>query len=77
MSEFVEAVSVDIDRWMDHHAPVDQAQVDRYLSNREAAKAFAKTLLENAVHPSDELKTALDAVRTALMWGNAAIACNE
>lgn len=65
--------------WLDnlfvHHKPFGD-QPTRYGKIRKAAKLFALTILSESPE-SREQHNALDAIRTAMMWGNSAIACNE
>lgn len=58
-----------------YHAP-DASQQERYVSIREAAKAFA-TLLVQCVPDSRELSAALTSLETAVMQANAGIARNK
>lgn len=61
-----------------YHPPFGD-QVERYQTIREAGLAFATTITE--LTPGDgnttEAVKALEAVREAVMWANAAIACHE
>lgn len=58
-----------------HHPPKGD-QVERYQKIREAGKELA-TLIEEFCPPGIERTEALLNVRQAVMWANAAIACNE
>jgi hypothetical protein len=55
-----------------YHAP-DAAQVVRYQELREAAKAFARVVLQHCP-PSADRSAAVRHVREALMTANASIA---
>ena len=55
-----------------YHAP-DAVQLVQYAAVREAAKAFARTVIEH-VPPSADRTAALRKVREAVMTANAAIA---
>jgi hypothetical protein len=67
--------SIDIENLFTYHPPKPD-QIERYEKIREAGKAFAE-LLDEAVPGSPERSTALAKIREAVMWANAAIACNE
>ncbi len=58
-----------------HHPPKGD-QVERYQKIREAGKELA-TIIEGSCPPGIERAEALLNVRQAVMWANAAIACNE
>ena len=58
-----------------YHAPFgDQSQ--RYGDIRDAAKAYATSLMQNCP-PSRELSLALTKIEEVVFWANAAIARNE
>lgn len=67
----------DIANRLGYHPVINSNQAGRYEDNRDAAMVFASQLIDNVQSPSRELSLALTAVQEALMWGNAAIACNE
>lgn len=69
------AMQFEIDRVFKYHAPHGD-QPERYVRIREAAKVFARVLLESAP-ASAELTVALRDVQRAVMMTNAAIAINE
>jgi hypothetical protein len=58
-----------------YHSPKDD-QPERYVIIRDAAKAFAITLCENAPK-SRELSIALTDLEKVVTMANKAIACNE
>jgi len=58
-----------------YHPPKDD-QAERYGIIRDAGKRFALAIA-NATPPGLERDAAIAAVREAVMWANAAIACNE
>lgn len=58
-----------------HHPPKgDQAR--RYQDIRDAGRALA-TVIDLRAPDSPEKDAAIDRIREAVMWANAAIACNE
>ena len=60
-----------------YHPPLDsRAQPQRYEQIRAAGREFA-LLLAAQCPDSAELANAIKAAREAVMWANAAIACNE
>lgn len=64
--------------WLDnvftYHAPRD-GQVETYQLLREHGRVLAASILRN-VPPGEERQQALFAVRAAVMWANAGIACS-
>ena len=66
---------LDLDNWFTHHAPKD-AQVERYGTIRDAARELAEAILANTP-ASDEQRASIYKIRQAVMFANAAIACNE
>jgi len=64
----------ELDNLFSYHAPVGD-QVQRYGVIRAAGGQLARTILEFAP-PGEERQQALFAVRAAVMWANAGIACN-
>lgn len=67
----------DVANRLGYHPVNSHDQAERYQDNRDAAIVFASILIDNAQSTSRELSLALTAIQEALMWGNAAIACNE
>lgn len=59
-----------------YHPPISEAQKVKYEEIRERAHYFAIHINEQ-VPDSPEKRNAIDALREAVMWANAAIACNE
>lgn len=57
-----------------YHPPPDPSVAARHGAVREAARKFAGELLALAP-PGHELDRAIDAVRSAMYWANAGIAC--
>ena len=66
---------VDLEWLFAYHAP-DEDRRDRHEALRHAALTFAETLNELCPDGADK-STAIRAIRAALMWGNAAIACER
>lgn len=62
-----------LENWFTYHAPDAKQQLD-YVTLREAAKVFAKTIVTLAP-PCADTTAAIRKVREALMSANAAIAC--
>lgn len=58
-----------------YHPPIGN-QVDRYSAIRKEA-SFLAGMFNQFCPDSEELKLAINSLRTAVMWANAAIACNE
>jgi hypothetical protein len=58
-----------------YHPPKGDQPI-RYIQIRDAAKAFS-TLLNSTCPPSRELSLAQTKLQECVVWGNAAIACNE
>jgi hypothetical protein len=69
------ATAQQLDDWFTYHSPLD-GQIDRYQQLREAAKQFA-SLVNELVPQSPEKNAAIASIRSAVMWSNAGIACNE
>lgn len=65
----------DLDNLFTYHPPHGD-QVERYGTIRAAGLTFAEEIAESCP-PSPERSTALTKIREAVMWANAAIACNE
>jgi hypothetical protein len=64
-----------IARSFEYHRPVS-GQVARYEAIRSAGRELAQCIAD-ACPQSAETARAIRDVRTAVMWANAAIACNE
>jgi hypothetical protein len=65
----------DIDWWFTYHAPHGD-QLERYQKIRESARQFAE-VIDDLTPFSRESSTAMQHLRTAVMWANASIAINE
>ena len=65
----------DLLNWFTYHKP-RLAQIAKYELIRDAALAFATSLVENTP-PGPDQEAAVRKVRKAVMTANAAIACNE
>lgn len=65
----------DLDNLFTYHAPKGD-QTERYGKINDAAKNFAKVVLENTP-PSADQTDAIRKIREARMTANSAIACNE
>lgn len=59
-----------------YHPPKTDSQIERYTDIRNAGKLFAE-VIGDVCPVSEEYKIALQKIRGAVMWANAAIACNE
>lgn len=70
-----DAEQVELDNMFSYHAPMGN-QVDRYGVIREQGRQLARVILAYS-RDSEERRQALFAVRAAVMWANAGIACNE
>jgi hypothetical protein len=64
-----------LDKFFTYHPPIGD-QPKRYRTMRAAAMEFATCILENTPASPDQLK-AIEHVRTATMFANAAVACWE
>ena len=62
-----------LDNWFTYHSPSPE-QLPKYLAIREAGKAFAMAIVENAPDSAD-CTAAVRKVREAVMTANQAIAC--
>lgn len=67
--------SLDLDNVFTYHPPT-ASQVDRYTDLRSTGRLLAASI-DAHCPPSPERSTAIAKVREAVMWANAAIACNE
>jgi hypothetical protein len=70
-----EAERAQLDNLFTYHAPHGD-QVDRYGIIRAAGREMARMIMAYS-YESEEREQALFAVRAAVMWANAGIACNE
>jgi len=64
-----------LDNWFEYHQPTSD-QPGRYERIRAAGKAFAETVLAETPASADQT-VAIRAIREAVMWANASIACSE
>lgn len=62
--------------WFSYHPPVDQHQVAQYQEIRDAGLELAH-LIRDSCPPSADTTHAVRTVREAVMWANAAIACDD
>lgn len=62
-----------LDNWFTYHSPSPE-QLPKYLAIREAGKAFARAIVDNAPESADTT-AATRKVREAVMAANQAIAC--
>jgi len=62
-----------LDNWFTYHPPTE-AQKEAYRAIREAAFAFAQTVIDYTP-PSADQSAAIRHIREAVMTANAAIAC--
>lgn len=67
--------SLDLDNVFTYHPPTGD-QIARYADLRSTGRLLA-TSIDAHCPPSPERSTAIAKVREAVMWANAAIACNE
>lgn len=70
-----EAEQAELDNLFSYHAPQGD-QVDRYGVIRAQGRQLARVIMAYS-HESEERNQALFAVRAAVMWANAGIACSE
>lgn len=66
---------IDIDNWFTHHPPRSDSQVHAYQQIREGGKILANRI-RGQVPDGPEKQKAVEAVREAVMWANAGIACS-
>jgi hypothetical protein len=64
-----------LDNWFTYHPPI-RDQAERYQEIRQRGGMFV-SVIEELAPDSPEKEQALTKVREAVMWANAAIACNE
>jgi len=64
-----------LDVWFKYHSPTKE-QTERYQKIRSAAKDFAQLIIENTPYCDDQL-FAIQQIRSAVMFANASIACEE
>lgn len=62
----------DLDHVFKHHAPTEK-QMTKYVTLRDAAKAFAQAIIDNTPASADQ-SAAIRHVREAVMTANASIA---
>lgn len=62
-----------LDNWFTYHSPTPD-QLPKYLAIREAGKAFAAAIVENAPDCADTT-AAVRKVREAVITANQALAC--
>jgi hypothetical protein len=67
--------TAELDNLFSYHAPHGD-QVDRYGVIRMMGRQLARVIIAYSAD-SEERRQALFAVRNAVMWANAGIACNE
>lgn len=63
----------DLDEIFTYQPPADNAEIDRYVAIRDAAKVFAEVVLANTPHSPDQTAT-IRKIREAVMTANASIA---
>jgi hypothetical protein len=66
----------EIDNWFTYHPPSNPREIVAYEEIRAGGRLLARQIVELAP-PSRERSTALAKVREAVMWANAAVACNR
>jgi hypothetical protein len=72
----IPSISLDsLENWFTHHPPADEEAVQVYQEIRNGGREFAGLIVDQCPlsHERDE---ALKKIREAVMWANAAIACN-
>lgn len=74
MGERQHVTEADLERWFSYHPPAGPQQVHTYQRIREAGKEFAR-LIADLAPDNDDAATAVRAVREAVFWANASIAC--
>jgi hypothetical protein len=62
-----------LDNWFTYHRPTGD-QPERYEKIRAAAMEFARVIVDQTPSGTDQA-VAIRAVRAAVFWANAAIAC--
>lgn len=67
--------ATDLEQSFTYHPPIGN-QPERYTDIRRKGYELAQ-LITDLVPDSDERVTAILKIREAVMWANAAIACNE
>ena len=66
----------DLDRWFKYHPPIDVPQIATYQRIRTAGRTMALRIFDDC--PDSREKTvAIRKIREAVMYANAAIACNQ
>lgn len=67
----------DLKKWFSYHPPTkDGTQIERYERIRRAGWQFAQEIYTMTC-VCEEKEIAMRKIREAVMWANAAIACNE
>lgn len=61
--------------WFTYHSPPNDMETERYRRVRAAGRAFAEVVLAETPGCADQT-VAIRGIREAVMWANAAIACN-
>lgn len=69
------APEFDLENLFSYHPPLD-SQIPKYGHIRSVGKQFAEEILR-LTPKSREQTIAINKIREAVMWANAAIACNE
>ena len=72
--KLTEADESNLANWFTHHPPTNDQKAD-YVSIRDAAKAYAKVIMECTPSCADQT-AALRKLRESVMIANSAIACN-
>lgn len=65
-----------LENWFTYHPPRDDRQVAAYQEIRNSGRRLAENVVKHCP-PGHERNKALDAIREAVMWANAGIACGE
>ena len=65
----------EIDNYFTYHPPTKE-QIGRYSTIRDFGKDFVKVIFVECPE-SIEKNIAIEKIREAVMWANAAIACND
>ena len=63
-----------LDNWFTYHPPKSDVEISSYQKIRDAAKEFARVIVEATPMSADQT-AAIRKVREAVMTANAAIAC--
>lgn len=65
----------EIENWFTHHPPADADTISTYQTIRGMGRSFASQLVM-LVPDGPEKEEAIKAIRAAVMWANAGVACN-